>query len=90
MHPIETGNIILIILGIVMFISGPWILYGVVKGYLKAKRENKTAEIQKFNAVTNLVIGVILFFAGILFVVNNLRGNPLHFKPQAHAEGLVR
>jgi H+/Cl- antiporter ClcA len=90
MHPIETGNIVLIVVGLVMIISGPWIIYNVVTGLVRVRRTDPQAEVQKVNMGTNLVIAVILFFAGILFVKNNLSGNPLHFKTQTQAESLVR
>lgn len=89
MHPIETGNVVMILVGIALVISGPWLFYSSVATMVRARRANPNADMQKFNNGLNLLIGVLFLLAGILFVVNNLRGNPLHFKTQTHSERIV-
>jgi len=75
--PIEWGNIALILVGFVLIFSGPLILYRTVRSVLKARQEDPKASIQPFNNGFNILIGILFFGAGILFVLNNLRGNPL-------------
>lgn len=78
MHPIQTGNWVLIGLGIVMTLGGPWLLYRTVRYELLVKTVTPgNATSQKVNAAINLLIGAALLFAGVLFIINNLRGNPL-------------
>ncbi|MBI4405381.1 MAG: hypothetical protein HY537_14550 [Deltaproteobacteria bacterium] len=77
MHPLETGNIILIILGAVLVLSGPYIIYRTIKGILDRRKADPQARIQLFNSALNFLIAVFFFIAGILFIINNLRGNPL-------------
>jgi hypothetical protein len=77
MHPIQLGNWILILLGVLMVLGGPWLAYRTVMTELAILRQKPGSQPQWFNSGINLVIGIVLFLAGILFVVNNLRGNPL-------------
>lgn len=77
MHPIQSGNFVLIGLGVLLILSGPYIIYKTVMGVLRRKNEGSKAPIQWFNDGLNLLVAVLFFIAGILFVVNNLRGNPL-------------
>lgn len=76
--PMEWGNWVLILIGFGLIAGGPWIIYRTVETVKKARREDPKASIQPFNNGFNLLIGALFFCAGILFVVNNLRGNPLH------------
>jgi hypothetical protein len=78
MHPIETGNIVMMILGALLVGSGPVIIYRTVRGWIK-NRSQIDAKVLLSDGL-NLLIAVVFFVAGILFIVNNLRGNPLHFK----------
>ena len=75
--PIETGNIILIIVGVLLVLSGPLIIYRTVKGVLERRRFDPQAKLHVFSNGLNFLIAVLFFLAGILFIVNNLRGNPL-------------
>ena len=77
MNSIQTANIVLILIGIVLIISGPYILYRTIFGLVQRRREDPTASLQIFSNLLNVIIAVLFFVAGILFVVNNLRGNPL-------------
>jgi len=76
--PMEWGNWALIVIGIALIIGGPWIVFKTVSGIKKIRREDPQASIQPFNNGFNILIGVLFFGAGILFVLNNLRGNPLY------------
>lgn len=77
MNSIQTANIVLILLGIVLVISGPYILYRTIFGLVQRRREDPQASLQIFSNLLNVIIAILFFVAGILFVVNNLRGNPL-------------
>ena len=76
--PMEWGNWALIVIGLGLIISGPVFVYRTLQTIKRIKREDPKASIQPFNNGFNLLIGVLFFFAGILFVLNNLRGNPLY------------
>lgn len=73
-YPIETGNIVLIILGIALVILGPYIAYRTVLDIRKRKDAKRS---QWWSHALNFVIAGLFLFAGTLFVINNLRGNPL-------------
>ncbi len=75
--PIQAGNVVLILLGILLVISGPLIIYRTVTGVKSRRKVDPKADVQWFSNGLNLVIAVLFFLAGILFVVNNLKGNPL-------------
>ena len=75
--PIQSGNIILILVGLLLIVSGPVICYRTVKGVMARRKEDPKADVQVFSNGLNLLIAVLFFLAGILFVVNNLKGNPL-------------
>lgn len=77
MHPIEFGNIVLIFVGIGLIVSGPVIIYRTVTGVVKKRKEDPKASLQVFSNGLNFIIAILFFVAGILFVLNNLRGNPL-------------
>lgn len=76
-YPVQFANVVLAILGVVLLVSGPYICYRTVIGVKKARQADPKASLHVFNNGINLIIGVCFFFAGILFIVNNLRGNPL-------------
>ena len=76
-YPIETGNIILILIGVVLVISGPLIIYKTVKGVMARRQADPQAKLHGISNGLNFVIAILFFIAGILFIVNNLRGNPL-------------
>ena len=76
MNPIEAGNIILIILGIVLVISGPIIGYRTLRDLRHPKEGTKKANLI-WSSLLNFIIAILFVAAGILFVINNLRGNPL-------------
>jgi uncharacterized membrane protein YidH (DUF202 family) len=75
--PIQTGNIILILLGVLLVFSGPFITYRTVKGFIAKRKDDPKGDAQWFSNGLNLVIAILFFLAGILFIVNNLKGNPL-------------
>lgn len=75
-HPIETANIVLIVVGVLLVLSGPYITYRTLIG-MKQRSAEPSTTYQHFSNGLNFVIAVLFFGAGILFVVNNLRGNPL-------------
>lgn len=77
MHPMETANYVLILIGLVLIVSGPVITYKTIQGIKKIRSEDPTASIHPISNGLNFVIAVLFFIAGILFVVNNLKGNPL-------------
>jgi hypothetical protein len=77
MRPIETGNIILIIVGAGLVLSGPYIVYRTVFGVLERRKTDPKANLHLVSNGINFLIAVLFFMAGILFIVNNLRGNPL-------------
>ena len=81
MHPIETGNVVLIFVGALLILSGPLIVYRTVVGVVQRRRADPRAKLHLFSNGINFLIAVLFFLAGILFIWNNLRGNPLHFKP---------
>ena len=77
MKPIETGNIILIIVGALLVGSGPLIIYKTVMGVIQRRKEDPKASLHVFSNGLNFLIALLFFAAGILFIINNLRGNPL-------------
>ena len=80
MHPIEAGNIVLILLGVALIVSGIVIVYRTVRGMVRTVPK----DLKEWGShLINLVIAVVFVVAGALFIVNNLRGNPLKFKAQA-------
>jgi hypothetical protein len=76
--PMEWGNWALILIGFGLIAGGPWIVYRTIETIRKIRREDPKASIQPFNNGFNILIGILFFGSGILFVLNNLRGNPLH------------
>jgi hypothetical protein len=44
---------------------------------VQRRREDPKANLQLVSNFLNVIIAILFFMAGILFVVNNLRGNPL-------------
>ena len=79
MHPIQTANIVLIIVGIILICSGPYIIYRTVQGIMIRRREDPVASLQVPSNVLNAIIAILFFAAGILFVINNLKGNLLEY-----------
>ena len=77
MSPIETANIVMMILGVVLIGSSPIIIYRTVRGEKMRLRDNPEVKIQWFNSGLNIVIAVVFLVAGVFFIINNLRGNPL-------------
>lgn len=76
-YPIEPANIALIVVGIGLVISGPVIVYRTLRGMIQIRRLDAHGDVHWFSNSINLLIAVVFFLAGILFVLNNLRGNPL-------------
>jgi len=74
---IELGNIVLILLGIVLLVSGPYIGFRTVTGVLQRRREDPKAGLHLFSNGINILIAVLFLLAGVLFIWNNLKGNPL-------------
>ncbi len=78
-YPIETPNVILIILGIALIISAPIILYFTISGVVKRRKIDPKAKLHVISNGFNIIIAVLFLGAGILFIINNLRGNPLSY-----------
>ena len=76
--PIELGNIVLILIGVLLVLSGPYIVFRTIQGLRQRRLVDPTAKLHVFSNGLNFLIALLFFAAGILFVVNNLRGNPLH------------
>jgi hypothetical protein len=68
----------MMILGVILLGSGPVIVYRTIRSWMKNRGHLEPKVL--FSDALNLIIAVVFFTAGILFIVNNLRGNPLHFK----------
>lgn len=77
MHPIETDNIILIGVGVLLQVGGIVIIYRTIMGMVRARKKDARAPLHLFSNALNLVIAVVFMVAGVLFVINNLRGNQL-------------
>lgn len=79
-HTLQTANILLMLLGGVLVVSGPIIIYKTLQG-MKLERDIVRKSHQKaLNTASNalnFVIAVVFSLAGVLFILNNLRGNPL-------------
>ncbi len=72
------GNYLLILLGIVLALSGPYIVYRTWVDVQKKRQSKEGVTLQQWAShALNLVIAALFLFAGVLFVVNNLRGNEL-------------
>ena len=76
-YPIELGNIVLILVGVLLVLSGPLIVYKTIQGMRQRKKADPNAEMHWFSNGLNFVIALLFFLAGLLFIFNNLRGNPL-------------
>ena len=76
-YPIQMGNIVLILVGIALMVSGPFIIFKTARGMLNRRKVDPKAELHWLSNGLNFLIAVLFFVAGILFIVNNLRGNPL-------------
>lgn len=77
-YPLETGNYLLILLGIVLTLLGPYITYRTVVDIQRRLKNRETLKLQQWGShALNLLIALLFLFAGVLFIYNNLRGNPL-------------
>lgn len=76
-YPIEAANIALILVGVALVASGPIIIYRTLRGMMNIRRVDPHGDVHWFSNGINLLIAVVFFLAGILFIINNLRGNPL-------------
>ena len=77
-HAIEFGNWVMMLCGVGLMGSGPLIIYRTVQGVKKLRKIDPKASVQPFNNGLNILFGIVFFIAGILFILNNLRGNPLN------------
>jgi uncharacterized membrane protein YfcA len=77
MHPIELGNIVLILVGAALVVGALVMLYRTVKGLLHPKPKAERTQFWLPSELLNILIGVVFLIAGVLFIVNNLKGNPL-------------
>ena len=71
------SNFILIVVGVILIFSGPYITYRTVTGMKEKRRLDPSASLQWGSNAINILIAFAFFGAGICFVLNNLRGNPL-------------
>ncbi len=76
MHSLGTGNYLLILFGFGLIALGPYVLYQTIRGVRKQIAEHPEEKVHWFSNFINVLIGIVCFWAGILFVINNLRGNP--------------
>jgi hypothetical protein len=76
-YPLEIANVLLILVGVVLFGSGPWIAWKTATGMAQTRKNDPQASLHWGNNLVNFLIAFLFFVAGILFVLNNLRGNPL-------------
>lgn len=76
-HPLGTGNYVLIFVGIILIVLGPYIAYRAWKDVAARLEKGTMTSNQWLSQALNIVIALLFEFAGVLFVVNNLRGNPL-------------
>ncbi len=77
-YPLETGNFILILVGVFLVLLGPYIVYRTVTDVRRRKQAGEAIKAQTWAShALNFLIAALFLFAGVLFVVNNLRGNPL-------------
>jgi uncharacterized membrane protein YidH (DUF202 family) len=77
-HPLDTGNYVLILLGLVLIASGPYIAYRTLKDIRSRRALGDVLNLQQWlSHGLNFVIAFLFAFAGVLFIWNNLRGNPL-------------
>ena len=77
-YPLELGNYILILVGIALILSGPYFSYRTVLDIKKRQAGGGGIKPMQWGSFAlNFLIAIAFFFAGILFVVNNLRGNPM-------------
>ena len=77
-YPIETGNIVLMFIGTLLVLSGPYIIYRTVVGVIRIRKTDPDASIHPFSNGLNILIALLFLIAGVLFILNNLRGNPLN------------
>jgi uncharacterized membrane protein YidH (DUF202 family) len=78
-YPLETGNFVLILLGILLVCLGPYIVFRTVKDIRARQARKESIALQQWGShALNFLIAALFLFAGTLFVINNLRGNPLH------------
>jgi len=80
MHPIEFGNMVMMLLGAVLSVSGVIIVYRTINGMIRARMTDPGGKLYAGSNALNVLIGVVFAIAGVLFVINNLRGNPLETK----------
>ncbi len=78
-HPIELANVLLMLAGVLLFVSGPVIGYRTATGMIKIRRTDAKASLHWGSNLINFLIAGFFFVTGVCFVVNNLRGNPLAF-----------
>ena len=76
MGVLETGNYLLILGGLALIALGPYIVYRTVVGVRQKRKEHPNESIHPISNGINILIGIVCLWAGILFVLNNLRGNP--------------
>ena len=76
-YTIQTGNIVLIVVGVRLVLSGPVIVWRTLPGSCNSVGLDPAAKLHLFSNGINFLIAVFLFIAGILFIINNLKGNPL-------------
>lgn len=65
------------IIGALLVLLGPFIVYKTIKGMKKKHEADPEASKHWFSNGLNFLIAVVLFIAGILFIINNLRGSLL-------------
>lgn len=75
--PLETGNYVLIAVGFGLVVSGPYIIYRTIKSWNRSKADPSSKLKKVLSDGLNFIIAIVFSLAGVLFILNNLRGNPL-------------
>ncbi len=78
----------MMLLGATLVISGVVIVYRTANGMIKARMVEPGGQLYLGSNALNFVIGIVFAAAGVLFVVNNLRGNPLESVSDTHSLNL--
>ena len=76
-YPSQFGNIVMMCLGVALVVSGPVIVYRTIKGIVEKRKIDPKSDMHLISNGINLLIAVLFGIAGVLFIINNLRGNPL-------------
>lgn len=78
---LQIGNYLLIALGTLLAVSGPWLLVRTLRSFFAAAPPSLphggAGQFDILTRLVNIIIALLFLGAGVLFILNNLRGNPL-------------